>query len=50
MSKNKGTHWVSLFVHRNMAVYFDFFGIEYVPLKVLNKIRHQSITHNTFKR
>ena len=46
---SKGTHWVSLFIDRNTAVYFDSFGIEYIPLKVLNKIRDKSITHNTFK-
>ena len=28
---SKGTHWILLFVDRNLAVYFDFFGIEYIP-------------------
>ena len=32
-----------------MAVYFDSFGIEYIPLEVLNKIRDKSITHNIFR-
>ena len=45
---SKGTHWVSLFIHRNVAVYFDSFGIEYIPQEVLNKIRDKSITHNIF--
>ena len=26
---SKGTYWVSLFIDRNTAVYFDSFGIEY---------------------
>ena len=43
-----GTHWVSLFTDRNTAVYFDYFGIEYVPQEVLNKIKDQSITHKIF--
>ena len=30
---SKGTHWVSLFIDRNTAVYFDSFGIEYKYLK-----------------
>ena len=38
----KGTHWVS------SAVYFDFFGIEYIPQEVLNKIIDKSITRNIF--
>ena len=46
---SKGTHWVSLFIDRNTAVYSDFFGIEYIPLEVLNKIRYKSITHNMFR-
>ena len=35
--KSKGTHWVSLFFDRNTVVYFDSFGIEYIPQKVLNQ-------------
>ena len=47
--KAKGKHWVSLFIGRNTAVYFDSFGIEYIPLEVLNKIRDKSITHDMFR-
>ena len=36
--KSKETHWVSLLIDRNTAVYFDSFGIKNIPLKVLNKI------------
>ena len=46
---SKGTHWVSLFVDRNTAVYFDSFGIKYIPQEVLNRIRDKSITHNIFR-
>ena len=42
--KNKGTHWVSLFINRNTAVYFDSFEIEYILQEVLNKIRDKSAT------
>ena len=45
----KVTHWVSLFIDRNIAVYLDSFGIEYIPLEVLNKIRDKSITRNIFR-
>ena len=47
--KGKGTHWVSLFIDRNTAVYFDFFEIEYIPQEVLNKIRDKPVTHNIFR-
>ena len=31
---SKGTHWVSLLIDRNLAVYFDSFGIAYIRLLV----------------
>ena len=40
---------VSLFIDRNAAVYFDDFGIEYIPEKLLNKVKDKSITHNIFR-
>ena len=46
---SKETHWVSLFIDRNTAIYFDSFGIEYIPQEVLNKIKDKSITHNIFR-
>ena len=36
---SKGTHWVSLFIHKIVAVYFDSFGIEYIPQKILQNIK-----------
>ena len=33
--QSKGTHWVSFFIDRNIAVSFDQFGIEYIPQEVL---------------
>ena len=46
---SKGTHWVSLFIDKNIAIYNDSFGIKYIPQEVLNKIRDKSITHNIFR-
>ena len=42
--QSRGTHWVSLFIDRNTAVYFDSFGIEHNPQDVLNKKTNQSYT------
>ena len=47
---SKRTHWVSLFIDKHLAVYFNSFGIEYIPQKVLNRIKGKSITHNIFRR
>ena len=29
--QSKETHWISLFIDENAAIYFDSFGIEYIP-------------------
>ena len=47
--KSKETDWVSLFIDRNKAAYFNYFGIEYIPQEVLNKIRDKSITYSIFR-
>ena len=47
--KSKGTHWVSLFIDKNTALYFDSFGVEYISQEVLIKIRDKSITHKIFR-
>ena len=47
--QSKEIHWASLFCDRNTAVYFDSFGIEYIPQDVLIKIKDKSITHNIFR-
>ena len=47
--QSKGTHWVSLFIDKNTAMYFDFLGIEYIPQEILSKIKDNFITHNIFR-
>ena len=43
-------HWSSSFIENiYTAVYFDSFGIEYVPRHILKKIKNKSITHNIFR-
>ena len=49
MVNKVGTHWVSLVIDRNMAAYFDSFGIEYIPQQVLSKIKDKSNTYNIFR-
>ena len=45
----KGKVWVSLFIDRNFDVYFNSFGIQYIPEDVLNKVKDESTTHNIFR-
>ena len=47
--KSQRTHWVTLFIDRNTSVYFDYFGIEYIPQEVLSKIKDKWITNNIFR-
>ena len=46
---SKRTHCASWSFYRSLAVYFDSFGIEYIPLEVLNKFKDISIAHNIFR-
>ena len=48
-NQSKETHWVSLFIDRDTAVYLDCFGIEYIPQEVLSKIKDKSITYDIFR-
>ena len=47
--QSKRTHWDSLFIYKNTSVYFDSFGIKYIPQQVLSKIKDTSITQNIFR-
>ena len=47
--QSKETHWVSLFIGRKTAVYFDSFGVEYIAQEGLSKIKDKFIIHNIFR-
>ena len=47
--QSKETHWVSLFIDRKTAVYFDSFVVEYIAQEVLSKIKDKFIIHNIFR-
>ena len=32
---NIGTHWIALFCKKNEIIYFDSFGVEYIPNKII---------------
>ena len=41
-----GTHWIALFRNRSGIVYFDSFGVEHVPEKILEFVGSKSIIAN----
>ena len=44
-----GTHWIALFCKRSEIVYFDSFGVEYVPEEIKEFIGTKSIKANIFR-
>ena len=36
-SENTGTHWIVIFMKNNEVIYFDSFGVEYIPKETMEK-------------
>ena len=47
--ENTGTHWVSLFVKTNEVIYFDSFGVEYIPKEINKFIGNKKIKARIFR-
>ena len=47
--ENTGTHWIALFVKPKCTVYFDSFGIEYIPKEIKHAISNKEIKANIFR-
>ena len=41
--ENTGTYWISLFVKPKYTVYFDSFGVEYIPKEINKFIRSKEL-------
>ena len=48
--ENTGTHWVSLFVKINEAIYFDSFGVEHIPKEINKFINSDTTKSSSLKR
>ena len=44
-----GTHWIALYVKNNEAIYFDSFGVEYVPQEIKRFIGYKNTKANIFR-
>ena len=40
---------MSLFIDKNTTVFFDSFGVKYIPEEVLSKMKDKVIAHNIFR-
>ena len=47
--ENIGTHWIALFVKPKYVVYFDSFGVEYIPKEIEHAIGNKEIKANIFR-
>ena len=48
-SENTGTHWIVIFMKFNKIVYFDSFGVEYIPREKMERIKNKNIKTNIFR-
>ena len=48
-SKNTETHWVVIFMKNTEVIYFDSFGIEYIPKEIMEEIGNKNIKTNIFR-
>ena len=44
-----GTHWIALYVKNNEVIYFDSFGVEYIPKEIKRFIGYKSTKTNIFR-
>ena len=48
-SENTGTHWIVIFLKSNEVIYFDSFGVEYIPKEIMERIGNKNIKTNIFR-
>ena len=44
-----GTHWVALYVNNRIITYFDSFGVEHIPKKIIKFIGNKKIITNIYR-
>ena len=44
-----GTHWVALYVNNKIVTYFDSFGVEHIPKKIMKFIARKKMIANIYR-
>ena len=44
-----GTHWVAIFIDNGTATYFDSFGIEHIPMEIMEFLVGKNILSNIYR-
>ena len=44
-----GTHWIALFCNKNEIIYFNNFGVEYIPEEIKEFMGNKNIKANIFR-
>ena len=47
--KSIGTHWKAWYVNGNNIIYFDSFGVEYIPKKINKFMGNKNIVRNIYR-
>ena len=48
-SENTVIHWVVIFVKKDEVIYFDSFGVEYIPKEIMERIKNKHIKTSIFR-
>ena len=48
-SENTRTHWVVIFMNSPEVIYFNSFGVQYIPKEIMEKIKNKNIKTNIFR-
>ena len=48
-SENTGTHWIVIFMKKDEVIYFDSFGVEYIPEEIMERIKNKNIKISIFR-
>ena len=47
--KSIGTHWKAWYVNGNNIIYFDSFGVEYIPKEINKFMGNKNIVRNIYR-
>ena len=48
-SEHTGIHWVVIYVKKDEVIYFDSFGVEYIPKEIMKRTGNKNIKTSIFR-